>query len=110
MANFDVEFLQPAKSFIDSLEEGTRKKVLFNIWRSKDVLDPKLFQKLDKNIWEFRTRVRSKQIRLLAFWDKRKQASGLIIVTHGFVKKERKLPLKELERAKKMRMQYFDNK
>jgi hypothetical protein len=32
--------------------------------------DPRLFNKLQNDIWEFRTKYAGLQIRLLAFWDK----------------------------------------
>jgi hypothetical protein len=56
MEEFDVVFLGQAKDFLDGLEEKVRKKVLFNIWKSKAVNDPSLLKKLDRDIWEFRTR------------------------------------------------------
>ncbi|TRZ52410.1 hypothetical protein D4S03_03500 [bacterium] len=33
--------------------------------------DPKLFKKLHDEIWEFRVKYKTIQIRLLSFWDKR---------------------------------------
>jgi len=65
-------------------------------------------KKVDKDIWEFRTSFKSKQIRLMAFWDKR--TKSLIICTHGFIKKSQKLPSKELNKAKKLRAKYLDQK
>jgi len=64
--------MDPAKNFLDALEDKIRKKVLFNIWKSKKTNDPGLFKKINKDIWEFRTRYQTTQIRFLAFWDKRK--------------------------------------
>jgi len=98
---FDVELLSEALSFIESLDLKTRGKVLENIRISRFKTDPKLLKKVDKEIWEFRTKYASKQIRLLAFWDKRKKA--LMICTSGFIKKSQKLPLKELNKAKRIR-------
>jgi len=70
--------------------------------------DPKLLKKINKDIWEFRTKYKSKQIRLLAFWDK--QSKSLIICTHGFIKKTQKLPKKELNKAIKLRKEYLNRK
>ena len=70
---FEVEFLKESFEFIQKLDEKTREKVLENIRVSRFKVDPKLLKKIDKEIWEFRTRYSSKQIRLLAFWDKRKK-------------------------------------
>ena len=108
MSNFDVEFLEPAKEFIDNLDEKTKEKVLFNIWRSKEINDPRLLKKLNKNIWEFRTRIQNKQIRLFAFWDKRDNKTSLIIATHGIIKKVQKIQSKEISKAEELRKEYFE--
>ena len=47
-------------------------------------------KKLTDEIWEFRIRFSNKQIRLLAFWDKRDNKNTLVIATNGFIKKRRK--------------------
>jgi len=105
---FNVEFLREALDFLTNLDTKTKKKVLENIRISRFRNDPKLLKKIDKEIWEFRTNYNSKQIRLLAFWDKKEKS--LIIGTHGFMKKTQKLPSKELKRAKNIRAVYFNSK
>jgi len=55
MNKFEVLFLEPAKVFLDKLDEKSREKVLFNIRKSREVNDPELFKKLSQEIWEFRT-------------------------------------------------------
>ena len=64
---FDVEFLEEAVEFIESLDDKTRKKVIYNIDKSRYVNDPKLFKKIDDEIWEFRTKYAGQQFRFLAF-------------------------------------------
>ena len=110
MGSFDIRFLKPAKEFIDNLDAKTREKILFNIWKTREINDPKLFKKLDKNIWEIRTRYRNKQFRLFAFWDKKDNQSLLLIATHGIIKKTRKIAVKETHKAEELRLQYFRNK
>jgi len=102
---FSVEFLKEAFVFLQSLDIKTREKVLENIRVSRFKTDSRLLKKVDKDIWEFRTLYNSQQIRLLAFWDKKKKS--LVVCTHGFIKKSQKLPNKELNRAKKIRVNYF---
>jgi hypothetical protein len=46
MIKFKVIFLDNAKEFLDSLDKKPREKVLFNIWKSREVNDPELFKKL----------------------------------------------------------------
>ena len=68
-----------------------------------------LFKKLQKDIWEFRTKYGGQQIRLLAFWDKTKSKETLVFATHGFIKKVDKVPSNEIERAVNIRKRYFEN-
>ena len=102
--------MEPAKDFLDSLDDKSREKVFFNIWKSRETNDPELFKKLSGDIWEFRTRFKSKQFRLLAFWDKQDDTDTLVITTHGFVKKTQKTPKKEIEKAEKLRKNYLSSK
>ena len=110
MRKYEVNFLEPAKVFLDSLDPKSREKILFNIWKSRETNDPSLFKKLTSEIWEFRTRYKSKQYRLLAFWDKNNNNITLVIATHGFVKKTQKIPKQEILRAEQLMNNYFENK
>jgi len=110
MVKYAVTFLEWAKDFLDNLDDKTRKKVLYNVWKSREVNDPELFKKLEGNIWEFRTKFLTKQIRLLAFWDKTEKTETIVIATHGFIKKTQKTPKSEIERAENIREQYFNDK
>lgn len=53
---FETEFLEQADKFIAGLESKAASKVLYNIDLAEQTNDPKLFKKLNKDIWEFRTR------------------------------------------------------
>lgn len=110
MIKFNVIFLENAKEFLDSLDKKTREKILFNIWKSREVNDPELFKKLRDEIWEFRTKYSGKEFRLLAFWDKEESTDTLVIATHGFIKKQQKTPKSEIKRADQLRIDYFNFK
>jgi phage-related protein len=110
MIKFEVLFLEPAKVFLDDLDDKSREKVLFNIWKSRETNDPELFKKLSGEIWEFRTRFKGKQIRLMAFWDKVDGSKTLVIATHGFFKKTQKTPKNEIEKADQLRKEYRENR
>ena len=72
--------------------------------------NPKLFKKLEGEIWEFRTLFAGIQYRLLAFWDKSNNKETLVFATHGTIKKTSKVDNKEINKAKRIRQQYFNNK
>ena len=108
MRFFETKFLEEADEFIGKLDQPAIKKILYNIDLAEQTNDPKLFKKLQNEIWKFRTRFAGLQIRLLAFWDKTDNRKTLVIATHGFIKKVDKIPSKEIERATRLRSRYFN--
>jgi len=110
MRYFQTIFLEEAELFISGLEQKTIKKILYNIDLAEQSNDPKLFKKLNDEIWEFRTRYNGKQIRLLAFWDKSNNPKTLVIATNGFIKKTDKVPNNEIDKAVNLKLAYFEYK
>lgn len=110
MQFFETIFLEEADEFMQTLDKKTRQKVMYNIRVAEQTNDPELFKKLNDNIWEFRTHFLGKQIRLLAFWDKTTKIETLVLATNGFIKKTQKTPKNEIERAERIRNDYFNNK
>lgn len=110
MRYFETRFMNEADKFIAQLDSKVAKKVFYNIDLAEQTNDPKLFKKLQYDIWEFRTTFSGLQIRLLAFWDKSDNKETLVIATHGFVKKVDKVPANEIERAVRLREKYFESK
>ncbi|WP_254411823.1 type II toxin-antitoxin system RelE/ParE family toxin [Dyadobacter diqingensis] len=92
------------------MKKKATRKILYNIELAEQTNDPRLFKKLNNDIWEFRTRYGSQQIRLLAFWDKTDGTNTLVLATHGFIKKVDKIPSNEIERATNIRARYFESK
>jgi len=108
---FKVIYSEEAVKFLDRLKENVREKIIYNITKSKYVLDRSLFKKLENSeIWEFRTLYGKNSYRMLAFWDKTDGKTSLVIATHGFVKKTQKTPHKEIEKAENIRKEYFKSK
>ena len=99
MIKFEVSFLEPAKHFLDGLDE-----------RSRETYDPRLFKKLSGEIWEFRTKFIMKQFRFLAFWDRDDRVFTFVVTTHGFIKKTQRIPKREIQKAEQLRRNYFENK
>jgi phage-related protein len=107
---FQTRFLEDANQFIAALDPKAARKVIYNIDLAEQSNDPRLFKKLQNDIWEFRTNFGGQQIRLLAFWDKDKVTETLVFATHGFIKKVDKVPKNEIERATNIRTRYFESK
>ena len=104
---FRVEFLEEAKAFLDNLEEKSRDKIVYNIWKSRSTNDKELFKKLQGEIWEFRTKYNKSYYRLFAFWDKTKKEDTVVISTHGLIKKTDKISKSEIEKVERLREKYF---
>ena len=105
--HFNVIFLDEVEIFLASLDVKVRNKIVFNIDKARLLLNIKLFKKLNDDIWEFRTTFQSNDYRLLAFWDKSDSQNTLVICTHGFIKKSQKTPKSEIQKAMRIRLEYF---
>lgn len=109
-SRFDVAFLAEAVEFMEQLNPKAREKIYYNLRKAQMINDEELFKKLTDDIWEFRTLYNHTTYRLFAFWDKSKDTPTVVISTHGIVKKTQKTPLKEIEKAERIRKQYFETK
>jgi len=105
---FEVIFLEQAIDFMNKIDKKAKKKIYYNLDKAKLENDPKLFKKLTDDIWEFRTLYQGIQYRLFAFWDKTDKTETLVLSTHGVVKKVSKVPKSQIEKALKIRAEYFD--
>ena len=115
MAEFEVEFYEttdgdkPAKDFLISLDNKMRAKTASMISLLQENgynLREPYSKHLSEGIFELRAKVGSDITRVMYFFyiDRR------VILTNGFVKKTKKTPLKELEKAKKYRQDYLRRK
>ncbi len=105
---FNIDFLNDAIDFMNSLDSKARRKIYYNLKKSQIINDPELFKKLNENIWEFRTLFEKKQYRLFAFWDKTDNKETLVLATHGIIKKTKKTPKSEIKKAEEIRKNYFE--
>ena len=105
---FDIELLPSAVDFLERLDHKTKEKILYNMAKVRVYPDPELFKKLDDHIWEFRTRYNGMAYRPFSFWDHQKVQPRMVVATHGIHKKTQKTPLKEIQKANKIRNQYFE--
>lgn len=106
---FEIIYSEEVIRFLNSLENKVKEKIMFNINKSKYIIDNELFKKLKgSDIWEFRTKYNGSIYRIFAFWDT--ETDTLVITTHGIIKKTQKTPLKEIQRAEAIRTEYFNEK
>jgi len=105
---FDIDYYedengrQPAKEFIDSLDAKMRAKVFGRLGLLEEHgprLGMPFSRHLGDGIFELRTAAGSNITRILHFF----VVGRRVILTHGFVKKTQKTPMREINRAKKTR-------
>ncbi|MBQ9004015.1 MAG: type II toxin-antitoxin system RelE/ParE family toxin [Eggerthellaceae bacterium] len=108
MGMFDVDYYEdengkkPAEEFIDSLDVKMRAKVFGRLELLEEhgsELGMPFSRHLDDGVFELRTVVGNNITRILYFF----VVGRRVILTHGFVKKTRKTPAREIDRAKKIR-------
>jgi hypothetical protein len=53
---FEIKLLDEAFEFIKIQDVKVQDKIFYNIRKAQVLNDPKLFKKLNQDIWEFRTK------------------------------------------------------
>ncbi|MDH5365972.1 MAG: type II toxin-antitoxin system RelE/ParE family toxin [Cyclobacteriaceae bacterium] len=71
-----------------------------------EIIPKKFFKHIEDGIYEIRIKSGSNIYRLFSFFDEGK----LVILLHGFTKKSQKLPRKEIDRALRLRREYYESK
>ena len=98
------------ESFFDSLDKKVQTKILWT-FRLVEELDriPEQYLKHLKNtsgLYEIRVRTGSNIFRIFCFFD----IDNIIVVGHGFQKKSQKTPKQEIEKAERIKQEYYDSK
>ena len=107
---FKIQFLEEADEFLDSLDPKSKEKIIYNIRKAQVTKDKELFKKLTGEIWEFRTLFNKTYFRLFAFWDKTESNPSVVISTHGIIKKTDKIVQADLDKAERIRKNYYEQK
>ena len=107
---FSVLYMEAVRGFLAELDEKSREKILYNIDKARLYNDNELFKKLTDEIWEFRTLYKKTAYRLFAFWDTTQKTDTIVISTHGLIKKTQKTPSGEIDKAERIRKEYFKAK
>ena len=108
--SFELVLLIECQTFIESLPKAVGDKIFYNIHRvQQGERNAELFKKLEgTEIWEFRTLYNKVKYRLFAFWDT--ETDTMVIATHGIIKKTKKTPQSVIEKAERIRQEYFKDK
>lgn len=96
--------------FFDKQSKKVQNKILWTL-KVIEELDriPEQYLRYVKNtsgLYEIRVQVGNDIFRIFCFFD----YDNLIVVGHGFQKKTQKTPKKEIERAERIKHEYYENK
>jgi len=94
--------------FYAKLPQQVREKFdyVFNIMVTVEKVPIKFFKHLEDGIYEIRIERDSNIYRIFSFFDE----GRLVILLHGVQKKRQKTARKEIEKAKKLRQDYYNEK
>ena len=107
------EIIFHEKYFLDfylSLDLNTQEKIeyVFSVIRAVDKIPQNFFKHLEgtEGLYEIRVKVGSNIYRIFCCFDSGK----IVVLFNGFQKKSQKTPNKEIEKALKLKQEYFNNK
>jgi len=107
-----MRILEPYKNyfwdFYQSQKQNVKSKIdyVFQIIISVKRIPVQFIKHLDEGIYEIRIEYSGNNYRIFCFFDD----DNLLILLNGFQKKSQKTPVREIERAKKLRRNYYENK
>jgi len=97
----------PVRDFLDSLPSKVAQKVVWvlSLLEDLDVIPSQYFKKLvgSEEIWECRIQFGPNAYRLFCFF----VDNSVVVLTHGMVKKSRKTPRNEIEKAEVYRQDFM---
>ena len=104
--NRTVDGKCPVQEFLDSLPGRVTQKIVWalRLLEDMDIVPASYFKKLagTEDIWECRIQFGSNAYRIFCFF-----LNNSVLLTHGFVKKSPKTPVREIERAEAYRRDFF---
>lgn len=98
------------RSFFDTLNEKSKRKILWTLKLVEELehIPGEYFKHLKNTsgIYEIRVRLGNNTFRVFCFFDK----NNLIIIGNGYQKKTQKTARKEIEKAEKIKEEYYEEK
>jgi putative addiction module killer protein len=96
------------KDFFDSLSKGVQEKILFGLLKLKNdkFLSSKFVKPIRDGLFELRIEYQSNIYRIFFIFDE----GNIVILFNGFQKKSQKTPSKEIEKALRLKKEYYERK
>lgn len=96
------------KDFFDTLDKGTQEKVLYGLLllKTQDRLPAKYVKFLKEGLYELRIEWQGNIYRIFFCYDE----GHIVILFNGFQKKTQKTPDREIDKALKLKKEYYERK
>lgn len=96
------------QEFLSSIGDDVKKKVFYvlDMLKTGEMISEKFVKKLRDDIYELRVKVGSNIYRVFFIFDK----GNIVVLFHGFQKKTQKTPQNELEKAIRLKNEYYEQK
>lgn len=103
-----IAFKEYYLSFYDSLSQKGKDKVdrVMALMQSENRMPTHYISPLEDGIYELRISIPNKEVRILFIYD----GITLVVLLNCFVKKSQKTPRFEIERAIKLKKEYYEGK
>lgn len=94
--------------FIKSITDDEARKVFYviDMLKTQERISEKFVKSIEDGIYELRAEYNSNIFRVFFIFDK----GNIVLLMNGFQKKTQKTPRKEIELAKKLKKEYYDEK
>lgn len=94
--------------FINALDEDSSKKIFYvlDMLKTQERLSEKFVKYIEDGIFELRAEYDGNIFRVFFIFDD----GNIVLLFNGFQKKSQKTPKKEIERAKRLKKEYYDEK
>lgn len=94
--------------FMQTLSPNVQEKIMYGLLllKTQERLQTKFVKHIDDGIYELRTKVGSDIFRVFFIFDD----GNIVVLFNGFQKKTQKTPANEIEKAKKIKEEYYADK
>lgn len=103
-----IAYKEYFNKFLDQLDRSTQQKVLYilALLKSQDRLPVKFIKAIKDGLFELRVEYNSNIYRLFFIFD----GNRVVVLFNGFQKKSQKTPKAEIEKAMKLKKEYYASK
>ena len=96
------------RSFIDSVDDSVRRKIdyVLDMLKTQKRINSKFVKLIKDDVYELRVEWESNIYRVFFIFDE----GNIVVLFNGFQKKTRKTPQEEIEKALKIKEEYYEYK